>query len=252
MPRAERPAVGDGFEGGGLVMYAACALSQFLVAAGASVVTTMGPALREANGLRASWLPWAVLVYVLALGLLVLPLRLLIRRTRPLPVLILGLWLFVQSSVALTLVSGAPAFLAFRAVQGAGAAALTATALALVLALDLDLDLDGQRPDRLLFVWSAVVVAGFGAGLAAGAVVGADWRWALWANVPLTATAGIPLVRLLRSTRRRAKAVGAGAGGGSGAGSEDGGGGGGGGGGGDGDGDGVGVGQGGEAQDAAA
>ncbi|MFF5005809.1 MFS transporter [Streptomyces phaeochromogenes] len=232
MPRAERPAVGDGFDGGGRVLYAACALSQFLVAAGASVVTTMGPALREANGLRASWLPWAVLVYVLALGLLVLPLRLLIRRTRPLPVLILGLWLFVQSSVALTLVSGAPAFLAFRAVQGAGAAALTATALALVLALDLDLD--GQRPDRLLLVWSAVVVAGFGTGLAAGAVVGADWRWALWANVPLTATAGIPLVRLLRSTRRRDKAVGAGAGSFGGGG------------------DGVGVGQGEEAQDAAA
>ncbi|MCX5598119.1 MFS transporter [Streptomyces phaeochromogenes] len=230
MPRAERPAVGDGFDGGGRVMYAACALSQFLVAAGASVVTTMGPALREANGLRASWLPSAVLVYVLALGLLVLPLRLLIRRTRPLPVLILGLWLFVQSSVALTLVSGAPAFLAFRAVQGVGAAALTATALALVPALDLDLD--GQRPDRLLLVWSAVVVAGFGTGLAAGAVVGADWRWALWANVPLTATAGIPLVRLLRSTRRRDKGVGAGAGAG--------------------DGDGVGVGQGEEAQDAAA
>lgn len=233
MPRVERPAVRDGFGSGGRVLYAACALSQFLVAAGASVVTTMGPALREANGLRAIWLPWAVLVYVLALGLLVLPLRLLIRSTRPLPVLILGLWLFVQSSVALTLVSGAPAFLAFRAVQGAGAAALTATALALVLALDLD----GQRPDRLLLVWSAVVVAGFGTGLAAGAAVGADWRWALWANVPLTATAGIPLVRLLRSTRRRDKGVGAGAGAGSG----------------DGDGgDGVGVGQGEEAQDAAA
>ncbi|MEU9786222.1 MFS transporter [Streptomyces phaeochromogenes] len=248
MPRAERPAVGDGFDGGGRVLYAACALSQFLVAAGASVVTTMGPALREANGLRASWLPWAVLVYVLALGLLVLPLRLLIRRTRALPVLILGLWLFVQSSVTLTLVSGATAFLAFRAVQGAGAAALTATALALVLALDLDLDLDGQRPDRLLLVWSAVVVAGFGTGLAAGAVVGADWRWALWANVPLTATAGIPLIRLLRSTRRRDKAVGASASASAsaGAGSGDGDGGGG------GDGGGVGVGQGEEAQDAAA
>ena len=233
MPRAERPAVGGGLGGEGRILYATCALSQFLVAVGASVVTTMGPALREANGLRASWLPWAVLLYVLALGLLVLPLRLLIRRVRPLPVLILGLWLFVQSSVALTLVSGAPAFLAFRAVQGAGAAALTATALALVLALDLDLD--GQRPDRLLLVWSAVVVAGFGTGLAAGAVVGADWRWALWANVPLTATAGIPLVRLLRSTRRRGEAVGAGAGAGDGDG-----------------GDGVGVGQGEEAQDAAA
>ncbi|MEU9879965.1 MFS transporter [Streptomyces phaeochromogenes] len=236
MPRAERSVVGDGFDGGGRVLYAACALSQFLVAAGASVVTTMGTALREANGLRASWLPWAVLVYVLALGLLVLPLRLLIRRTRPLPVLILGLWLFVQSSVALTLVSGAPAFLAFRAVQGAGAAALTATALALAL----DLSLDRQRPDRLLLAWSAVVVAGFGTGLAAGAVVGDDWRWALWANVPLAATAGIPLVRLLRSTRRRGRAVGAGAGAGSGDGD------------GGGDGGGVGVGQGEEAQDAAA
>lgn len=227
MPRAERPAVGGGFGGGGRVLYAACALSQFLVAVGASVVTTMGPALREANGLRASWLPWAVLVYALALGLLVLPLRLLIRRIRPLPVLVLGLWLFVQSSVALTLVSGAPAFLAFRAVQGAGAAALTATAFALVLALDLD----GQRSDRLLLVWSAVVVAGLGTGLVVGAVVGAEWRWALWANVPLTATAGVPLVRLLRSTRRRKGEVGARTGDGGG---------------------GLGVGQGDGAQDAAA
>ncbi|MEU9958315.1 MFS transporter [Streptomyces sp. NPDC050982] len=227
--------VGVGVGVGGRVLYAACALSQFLVAAGASVVAAMGPALREANGLRASWLPWAVLVYVLALGLLVLPLRLLIRRTRPLPVLILGLWLFVQSSVALTLVSGAGAFLAFRAVQGVGAAALTATALALAPALV------GRRPDRLLLVWSVVVVAGLGTGLAVGTVVGADWRWALWANVPLTATAGIPLVRLLRSTWLRDKAVGAGAGAGAGVGS------------GSGDGDGVGVvGQGDGAQDAAA
>jgi len=236
MPGAERPPVEGGFGGGrgGRVLYAACALSQFLVAAGASVVTTMGPALREANGLRASWLPWAVLVYVLALGLLVLPLRLLIRRTRPLPVLILGLWLFVQSSVALTLVSGASAFLVLRAVQGAGAAALTATALALARV--------GHRPHRLLLVWAAVVVAGFGTGLAAGAVVGAEWRWALWANVPLTAAAGIPLVRLLRSTRRRDKAVvgRAGAGDGVGVRQEDG------------DGDGVGLGEGDGAQDAAA
>ncbi|MGW3424301.1 MFS transporter [Streptomyces phaeochromogenes] len=230
MPGAERP-VG---RSGGRVLYAACALSQFLVAAGVSVVTTMGPALREANGLGASRLPWAVLVYVLALGLLVRPLRLLIRRTRPLPVLILGLWLFVQSSVALTLVSGASAFLGFRAVQGAGAAALTATALALALV--------GHRPHRLLLVWAAVAVAGFGTGLAAGAVVGAEWRWALWANVPLTAAAGIPLVRLLRSTRRRDKAVAgrAGAGDGVGVRQEDG------------DGDGVGLGEGDGAQDAAA
>ncbi|GHH47276.1 MFS family permease [Streptomyces umbrinus] len=223
MPRAERPAVGGGLGGEGRILYATCALSQFLVAVGASVVTTMGPALREANGLRASWLPWAVL----ALGLLALPLRLLIRHIRPLPVLILGLWLFVQSSVALTLVSGAPAFLAFRAVQGAGAAALTATAFALVLALDLD----GQRSDRLLLAWSAVVVAGLGTGLVVGAVVGAEWRWALWANVPLTATAGVPLVRLLRSTRRRKGEVGARTGDGGG---------------------GLGVGQGDGAQDAAA
>jgi hypothetical protein len=250
MPGAERPPAEGGFGGlrGGRVLYAACALSQFLVAAGVSVVATMGPALREANGLRASRLPWAVLVYVLALGLLVLPLRLLIRRTRPLPVLILGLWLFVQSSVALTLVSGAPAFLAFRAVQGAGAAALTATALVLALAPVLAPVLEGQRPDRLLLAWAAVVVAGLGTGLAAGAVVGAEWRWALWANVPLTATAGIPLVRLLRSTRLRDKAVGGRAGAGDGPGD-----GGGAGGVGQGDGDGgVGPGQGDGAQDAAA
>ncbi|MFI6281732.1 MFS transporter [Streptomyces sp. NPDC050988] len=229
MPGAERPSLCGGLRGGGQVPYAACGLSQFLVAAGASVVTTMGSALREANGLHASRLPWTVLVYVLALGVLALPLRLLIRRTRPLPVLILGLWLFVQSSVALTLVPGASAFLVFRAVQGAGAAALTATVLALALV--------GHRPDRLLLVWSAVIVAGFGTGLAAGAVAGTEWRWAFWANVPLTAAAGIPLVRLLRSTRRRDKAVGGRAD------DDD-----------DGvsDGDGVGIGQEGGAQDAAA
>ncbi|MGW1023375.1 MFS transporter [Streptomyces sp. NPDC002577] len=174
------------------LLLGAVGLNQFAVAAAAGVVAPMGPALRAAHGLPPAWLPWAVLAYLLPLGGLAPALRRLIRRTGPLAVLIAGLWLFVQASVACTVVHGQVTFLVLRGVQGTGGAALTAVALALV----------PVRSDRLLLGWDAVVLAGLGAGLTAGTVLtGPDWRWALWAAIPPTAAGGLTTVRLLRAQR---------------------------------------------------
>ncbi|MEV1080694.1 MFS transporter [Streptomyces sp. NPDC050211] len=175
----------------------AVALHQFVIAGAGAVVAMLGRELGAANGLSATWLPWAVIAYVVGLGALVLPARRLGRRTGPLVMLLIGLWMFAQASVACTLVPDAGAFLALRAAQGAGAAALTAAALLVV----------PVHTNRLLVVWGTVLLAGVTAGLVAGAYVPAShWRWTFWADVPLAAAGGVTAIRVLRVRRRRGRA----------------------------------------------
>ncbi|MGP4008126.1 MFS transporter [Streptomyces sp. 4N124] len=178
-------------------LLAALALHQFVIAGAGAVVAPLGAELQAANGLSATWLPWAVIAYAVGLGALVLPARRLGRRTGPLIMLLIGLWMFAQASVACTLVPDAGAFLALRAAQGAGAAALTAAALLVV----------PVHTNRLLVVWGAVLLAGVTAGLVAGAhVPTSHWRWTLWADVPLAAAGGVTAIRVLRGRRRRGRA----------------------------------------------
>ncbi|MFI9763525.1 MFS transporter [Streptomyces sp. NPDC051963] len=178
-------------------LLAALALHQFVIAGAGAVVATLGDELRAANGLSATWLPWAVIAYAAGLGALVLPARRLGRRTGPLVMLLIGLWLFAQASVAATLVPDTEPFLALRAAQGAGAAALTAAALLLV----------PVHTNRLIVMWGAVLIVGITVGLVAGANVPAShWRWTFWADVPLAAVGGVTAIRLLRVRRRRGPA----------------------------------------------
>ncbi len=178
-------------------LLAALALHQFVIAGAGAVVAPLGEELRAANGLPATLLPWAVIAYAVGLGALVLPARRLGRRTGPLAMLLIGLWLFAQASVACTLVPDAEPFLALRAAQGAGAAALTAAALLVVPA----------HTNRLIVVWGAMIVAGLTAGLVAGANMPAShWRWTFWADVPLAAAGGVTAIRILRVRRRRGPA----------------------------------------------
>ncbi|MEU6376337.1 MFS transporter [Streptomyces sp. NPDC046909] len=168
-------------------------LNQFVVALAGSSVATAGRGFRTAMGVSATALPWAVLVYVLALGVLLLPFRWLCGRVGPFLVLLAGLWMFVQSSVAIGahLVTTPDAFLALRAVQGAGAAALTAVALTLM-------------PVRVQPAWGAVILGGLGVGLLFGsALPDASWRWVFWANAPLAVLSGTTTLGLLRGARRR-------------------------------------------------
>ncbi|MDN3022230.1 MFS transporter [Streptomyces sp. S.PB5] len=177
----------------GAILAVALLLNQFVVALAGSSVATVGPGFRTAMGVSATALPWAVIVYVLALGVLLLPFRWLCGRIGPFLVLLGGLWMFVQSSVVIGthLVTTPHGFLALRGVQGAGAAALTAVALMLM-------------PVRVRPAWSAVILGGLGVGLLLGsAVPGDSWRWVFWANVPLAVLSGMTTLGLLRGARRR-------------------------------------------------
>jgi len=189
-----------------IVLLCALALNQFLVAMAGACVATLGPALRTAMGLSATALPWAVVVYLLALGGLLLPLRWLCTRIGPFGgpflVLLAGLWMFVQTSVVIgaRLISTPVAFLVLRGVQGAGAGALTAVALVL-----LERAFPGARErETAQFGWSAVIVAGLVAGLVlGGALPPGDWRWGFWVNAPLGVASGMTTLGLLRADRVR-------------------------------------------------
>ena len=189
-----------------IVLLCALALNQFLVAAAGACVATLGPALRTAMGLSGTALPWAVVVYLLALGGLFLPLRWLCGRIGPFGgpflVLLAGLWMFVQPSVVIgaRLITTPVAFLVLRGVQGAGAAALTAVALVLVTRV---LPVRGER-ESAHFGWGAVIVAGVFAGLLIGdrLPVG-EWHWAFWMNPPLGVLSGTTTLGLLRAARAR-------------------------------------------------
>ncbi|MFF3381245.1 MFS transporter [Streptomyces sp. NPDC002680] len=189
-----------------IVLLCALALNQFLVAAAGACVATLGSALRTAMGLSGTALPWAVVVYLLVLGGLLLPLRWLCGRIGPFGgpflVLLAGLWMFVQPSVVIgaRLITTPVAFLVLRGVQGAGAAALTAVALVLVARV---LPVRGER-ELARFGWGAVIVAGVFAGLVIGdrLPVG-EWHWAFWMNLPLGALSGMTTLGLLRATRAR-------------------------------------------------
>lgn len=183
------------------VLLVALGLNQFAVAAACGSVATVGQGLRVAVGLPATGLPWAVIVYVLALGGLLLPLRWLCTRIGPFLTLLAGLWMFVQSSAVIGagLVTTPTAFLVLRGVQGAGAGALTAVTLAL---LERVFPLPGER-EGAQFGWSGVVLAGLTVGMVLGGAVPEDgWRWAFWINLPLGVLSGMTTLRLLRIARR--------------------------------------------------
>ncbi|MGW7438459.1 MFS transporter [Streptomyces sp. NPDC054849] len=152
---------------------AALAGAQFTVMLATSIVNVALPRIRAGVGLSDSGTIWAVNAYGLAFGALLLAggraADLLGRRR----VLLAGLWLFGDASLAAGLATSPMALLAARAVQGLGAAAIAPAALALVM----DLFPPGPGRGRALGVWGAVSGAGGAAGVLLGGVLTQAWGW---------------------------------------------------------------------------
>ncbi|MFI5496789.1 DHA2 family efflux MFS transporter permease subunit [Actinoplanes sp. NPDC051859] len=190
---------------------AVLATAQFLVLLSTSIVNVALPSVRDGLGLGPAALTWVVNAYVLAFGaLLLLGGRLADvlgqRRTY-----VIGLGVFLVSSIVAGLAPTAGVLLAARAGQGVGAAVLSPAALALLLRLHPGREERG----RALAVWGGVSAAGGAAGVLLGGLLtdSLGWRWVFLAGVPLAVAALLPALRVLPAdpprTRRSLDAGGA-------------------------------------------
>lgn len=166
------------------VVLAACA-GQFLVVLDVSVVNVALPSIRSDLGMSAAGLQWVLNAYTLTFaGFMLLGGRAgdLFGRKR---MFLVGLGIFVASSLAGGLAQEGWQLVAARAVQGVGAAVLAPSTLTLLTTSFPD----GPGRTRAIGTWTAVG-AGGGAvgGLVGGVLTGAlSWRWVLLINVPIGA-----------------------------------------------------------------
>ncbi|WP_406177266.1 MFS transporter [Streptomyces sp. NBC_00996] len=167
----------------GWIPLAVLATAQFLVVLSTSIVNVALPQIRAGLDLSDTGQAWTVNAYVLVFGALLLAggragdvygLR---------RVFLLGIGLFVLSSLGAALAPTSIVLITCRAVQGIAAALLAPTALALVLTLYPD----RERRGTALGVWGAVSGAGGAAGvLLSGLLTGLyGWRAVFVVMVPL-------------------------------------------------------------------
>jgi EmrB/QacA subfamily drug resistance transporter len=166
---------------------AAVAVVQFMVSLDLSVVNVGLPQIATGLGFSAVGLTWVIHAYALTFGgLLLLGGKAADRYGRK-RVLLAGLALFGLASLAGGLAGQPGHLIAARAVQGVGAAALAPAALALLTTTFPS----GRARIRAFGIWSATNAAGGALGVLIGGVLTeyAGWRWVMFVNVPMAASA---------------------------------------------------------------
>ena len=166
---------------------AAVAVVQFMVSLDLSVVNVGLPRIAGGLGFSAAGVTWVIYAYALTFGgLLLLGGKAADRYGRK-RVLLLGLGLFGLASLAGGLAQEPGYLVAARAAQGIGAAALAPAALALLTATFPV----GRARVRAFGVWSAMNAAGGAFGVLIGGLLTeyASWRWVMFVNVPMAASA---------------------------------------------------------------
>ncbi|MGW5351729.1 MFS transporter [Streptomyces sp. NPDC004031] len=179
------------------------AVVQFMVSLDVSVVNLGLPRIARGLGFGASGLTWVIHAYALTFGgLLLLGGKAADRYGRK-RVLTLGLALFGLASLAGGLAQQPGQLVAARAVQGVGAAVLAPAALALLTAAYPQ----GRARVRAFGVWSAMNAAGGALGVVIGGLLTqyASWRWVMFVNVPMAATALVLAWRGVASGPRGAR-----------------------------------------------
>src|SRR5215218_2729236 len=167
-------------------------LAQFMLILDLTVVNVALPDLGTDLGLSRTAFTWAVSVYGLVFGgLLLLGGRLAdIFGTRPM--ILTGLVIFTLASLACGLAQSETLLLGGRVGQGAGAALLSPAALAAITT-----GFHGVERNKALSVWASLGGVGFTAGVLIGGLLtsGPGWRWVFFINVPV----GIVLVAAIRA-----------------------------------------------------
>jgi EmrB/QacA subfamily drug resistance transporter len=171
---------------------AVVSVAQFMLILDLTVVNVALPDLGADLGLSRTAFTWAVSVYGLVFGgLLLLGGRLAdVFGTRPM--ILTGLTIFILASLASGLAQNEALLIGGRAGQGAGAALLSPAALSAITSL-----FHGEERNKALSVWASLGGIGFTAGVLIGGILtsGPGWRWVFFINVPV----GIVLLAAIRA-----------------------------------------------------
>src|SRR6266545_4465777 len=178
-------------------------VAQFMLILDLTVVNVALPDLGADLDLSRTAFTWAVSIYVLFFGGLLLLGGRLADVFGARPVMLTGLVIFTLASLASGLAQNETLLLGGRIGQGVGAALLSPAALSTVTSI-----FHGEERNRALSVWASLGGVGFAAGVLIGGILtsGPGWRWVFFINVPvgLVLLAGIRAVVPLRRPDRAA------------------------------------------------
>lgn len=158
-------------------------IAQLMVVLDASIVNVALPRIHEDLNFSQTGLSWVMNAYTLAFGgLLLLGARAgdLLGRRR---IFLLGMAVFVVSSLVGGFATTGEWLVISRAVQGLGAA-LAAPAVLAMLTISVP---EGPERNRALGLFTAISIGGAAIGLVAGGMLTEwlSWRWVMFVNVPI-------------------------------------------------------------------
>jgi EmrB/QacA subfamily drug resistance transporter len=169
------------------------ASAQLMLVLDVTVVNVALPDIGAALHLQQGVVPWVMTAYTVFFGGLMLLGGRIADLVGARRLTLLGLSLFIASSLVCALSGGAAVLLVGRALQGVGAALMSPAALATVMTL-----YTGPSRGKALGVWSALAGAGSALGVVLGGVLTSEagWRWVFAINVPIgiALLIAIPLV----------------------------------------------------------
>ena len=193
---ARRPAVRSRWRALALL-----ASAQLMLVLDVTVVNVALPDIGAALHLHRGELPWVLTVYTLVFGGLMLLGGRIADLFGARRLTMIGLAVFIASSLLCALSGDAAALLAGRSLQGLGAALMSPAALATVMTL-----FTGPGRGKALGVWSALAGAGSALGVILGGVLTSEagWRWVFAINVPIGVALLIAIPLAVPALRPRA------------------------------------------------
>jgi EmrB/QacA subfamily drug resistance transporter len=171
---------------------AAICTAQFMLILDLTVINVALPDLGADLGLSRTAFTWAVSIYVLFFGGLLLLGGRLGDVFGARPMMLTGLVIFTLASLASGLAQSEILLIGGRVGQGVGAALLSPAALRALTGI-----FHGRERDKALSVWASLGGVGFAAGVLIGGILtsGPGWRWVFFINVPV----GIVLLAAIRA-----------------------------------------------------
>ena len=171
---------------------AVVSVAQFMLILDLTVVNVALPDLGADLDLSGTAFTWAVSVYVLVFGGLMLLGGRLADVFGARAMMLTGVVIFTLASLASGLAQNEILLIGGRIGQGVGAALLSPAALSAITSI-----FHGEERNKALSVWASLGGIGFAAGVLLGGILtaGPGWRWVFFINIPV----GIVLLAAIRA-----------------------------------------------------